>query len=331
MINIILINLVASILFLFSLNHLAYKFKLLDIPNKRKLHKKPVPIVGGIAIGLILVLSVYIVDFKNSQFNIILSLSLLLLIVGILDDLKNLNAINKLILQSMPIFILVYKFDFYISDLGYYPFIGIIELGSFATIFTILSIFLFINACNYLDGIDGSFGLIFLSSILIIYFNIPNVDNDINYFYISMIVPLIIFLFFNLSKYLPKIFLGDAGSLLLGYLLSCLMIITYNEYSVHPIIVAWSVNLIVYDFLCVNILRIRRKVKILKPANDHIQFVCLKYTNSIAKSNFIILSINIILALTGVFTYKYLNEFFSLVLFISFFFLYLFIRLKLKS
>ena len=115
MINIILINSVASILLLFSLNHLAYKFKLLDIPNKRKLHKKPVPIVGGIAIGLILVLSVYIVDFKNSQFNIILSLSLLLLIVGILDDLKNLNAINKLILQSMPIFILVYKFDFYIA------------------------------------------------------------------------------------------------------------------------------------------------------------------------------------------------------------------------
>ena len=70
------------------------------------------------------------------------------------------------------------------------------------------------------------------------------------------------------------------------------MIISYNEYSVHPIIVAWSVNLIVYDFLCVNVLRIK-KVKIFKPANDHIQFVCLKYTNSITKSNFMILSINI--------------------------------------
>ena len=81
--------------------------------------------------------------------------------------------------------------------------------------------------------------------------------------------------------FLPKIFLGDSGSLLLGYLLSCLMIISYNDFQVHPILIAWSVNLIVFDFLFVNIKRIKFNKNILMPGKDHIQHVCLSVQNQL--------------------------------------------------
>jgi UDP-GlcNAc:undecaprenyl-phosphate GlcNAc-1-phosphate transferase len=328
MINNIIIIIVSCFILFFIFNYYSYKINLLDIPNARKIHKNPVPLIGGIVIGLCLILSVYLFDFKDKYFNVILSFSLLILITGVLDDFKNLSAINKLILQFLPISIIIFKYNFFLEDLGYYPYLGLIELGSFAPIFTLLGIFLFINACNYIDGIDGSFGLIYLSSILILYFNISNKDLDINYFYLTISIPVIIFLFFNLTPFLPKIFLGDSGSLLLGYLLSCLLIISYNKYQTHPIIVAWCVSLIVYDFLFVNIYRIYKKRNITKARKDHIQHVCIKHSKSIIKSNIIMVGLNTSFAIIGIFLYKYYNPLASLLIFIIMFLVYSFFRFK---
>ena len=331
MINNILILIGTSFIFFFLLNHYSYKLNLLDIPNSRKLHKKPVPLVGGIAIVLNLILSVYLFNFTNSQYNIILNLSLLIVIAGVLDDFKNLNAGNKLILQSAALFIIIFKHDFFLRDLGYYPYLGLIELGSFGQIFTLLAIFLFINACNYLDGIDGSLGIIYLSSVILLYLNTSEKDIDLNYFYITISVPVIVFLFFNLLTFLPKVFLGDSGSLLLGYLLSCTMIISYNIYQTHPIIIAWCVNLIVYDFLFVNTNRIKNKINFTKARNDHIQHICLKYTKSIFKSNFIMLALNNLFAFFGIIIFYYINALASLFSFIAMFFIYSILRLKFYS
>ena len=325
--NIIIITFTCFILF-FVLNYYSYKINLLDIPNKRKLHKNPVPLIGGIVIGLCLVLSLRLFDFKDQIFNIILSLSLLIAIIGVLDDFKNLSAINKLILQSLPISLLTFKYNFYLSDLGQYPYLGLIELGPYAQIFTLLCIFLFINACNYIDGIDGSLGLIYLSSVLILYLNTSNKDLDINYFYITISIPIIVFLHFNLTSFLPKVFLGDSGSLLLGFLLSCLLIISYNKYQIHPIVVAWSVSLIVYDFLFVNINRIKNNKVITDARKDHIQHLCIKSTNSIIKSNIIIIGLNSSFAFIGILFYKYYNALASLILFIVIFLVYTCFRFK---
>ena len=299
------------------------------MPTKRKLHKKPTPLIGGIAIGFVLILSLFLFDFQKLIFNNILNLSLLIVLLGVVDDLKNLKAKDKLIFQSIPIFLLVFKYNLTLDNLGEYPIIGLIELGSFAPIFTLLSIFLFINACNYLDGIDGSFGLIYLSAILILYLNIENKDNDINYFYITISLPVIIFFFFNLTSFLPKVFLGDAGSLVLGYILACLMIISHNVYNLHPIIIAWSVNIIIYDFLFVNLERIQKGQNILKPGKDHIQHFFFKKTKSIMKSNLIMIGVNMSLAIFGIIIFKYINPLWSLGFFIILFYFYILVRSRL--
>lgn len=328
MLNNYLILIVSCFTIFFILNYYSYKINLLDIPTARKLHKKPVPLIGGIVIGLSLIISVYLFDFKDPYFNIILSFSVIIVIVGVLDDFKNLSAANKLILQSLPISLIIFKYNFILKDLGYYPYIGILELGSLAPIFTLLSIFLFINACNYIDGIDGSFGLIYLTSIIILYFNIENKDIDLEYFYFIISIPVIIFLFFNLAPFLPKIFLGDSGSLLLGYLLSFLLIISYNKYQTHPIVIAWCVNLIVYDFLFVNINRIYKNKNITQAGKDHIQHACIRYTNSVLKSNLIMVGLNTSFAIIGILFYKYFNSLASLILFILMFLVYSIFRIR---
>ena len=322
----IILIITLSALGFFFLRNFAFKIKLLDIPNNRKIHTKPIPLIGGIVIGVIMILAVLLFDFKSYEYNIILNFSLFIVIVGFLDDLKNLSATNKLILQSIPIFFLIFNYNFFITDLGEYPYLGTINLGTFAPIFTLLCIFLFINACNYLDGIDGSLSIIYLNSVMILFLITENKNIDINYFYITITFPVIIFLFFNLIPFFPKIFLGDSGSLLLGYLLSCLMIISHSNFQVHPILVAWSVNLIVFDFLFVNIKRIRLNKNILMPSKDHIHHMCFLHTKSIALSNIILISINSFFAVIGIFTLNYFNSLVSLITYLITFVLYIFIR-----
>jgi UDP-GlcNAc:undecaprenyl-phosphate/decaprenyl-phosphate GlcNAc-1-phosphate transferase len=321
---------VGSLFAFFVFNKLSYNLNLLDYPNIRKLHKKPTPLVGGIGICVTLILSIFLLDFKNYIFNDILSLSIIIVIGGIFDDLKNLNAKNKILFQAFAISILILKNDFVVSDIGFYPKIGLLELGSLSYIFTLLCIILFINASNYLDGLDGTLSLVFLTSISLLYLNTSNINADLNYFYISITIPVIIFLCFNLMSVFPKIFLGDSGSQLLGYLLACLMVLTYKNYEVHPIVIAWCVNLIIYDFLYINFYRIKNKINILSASKDHLHHSCYNYTKSIFKSNVIIVLLHIFLASIGILIFEYGNSLLSLAAYILFFLGYCSLRLNSK-
>ena len=97
-------------------NIFAKKFRLLDIPNKRKIHKKAVPNIGGLSISLIFILATYFINFQNNYFNIILSFSLLISLAGFIDDRYNLNVGTKLIWQLLPICLLIFKFDLIVLD-----------------------------------------------------------------------------------------------------------------------------------------------------------------------------------------------------------------------
>ena len=80
---------ILSALGFFFLRNFAFKIKLLDIPNYRKIHTKPIPLIGGIVIGGIIIFAVLLFDFKSYEYSIILNFSLFIVIVGFLDDLKN--------------------------------------------------------------------------------------------------------------------------------------------------------------------------------------------------------------------------------------------------
>ena len=318
-----------SILIFYYSNKIAQKFKLLDIPNNRKIHKKPVPNIGGLSISIIFILATYFIDFQNNFFNIILIFSFLISLAGFIDDRYILNVGSKLIWQLLPIGILIFKFDLIVLDIGNYQILGKINLGSFSYIFTILCAFLLINATNYIDGIDGSASLAFLISIANIIFLSNFLNEELIKFYIIICTPLFLFLFFNFSLFnLPKIFLGDSGSLLLGFILSFLMIILYKNYDIHPILLAWGVAFIVFEFLSVNILRIYFNRSLFQPGQDHIHHIFLNKTKSKFKTNIFLIFINIFIAINGYLSFKFINELFSLIIYIIIFIFFLIFRLK---
>jgi UDP-GlcNAc:undecaprenyl-phosphate GlcNAc-1-phosphate transferase len=323
-----------QIILTYIIIHLSKKLNLLDFPNKRKLHTHPTPYTGGIIIS-----TTYLFIFFNYKINIyflylILNISLITCFFGFIDDYFSIKPIQKLLLQLIPIFFLINN-EIYLNDLGSYNSIGTLSLGVFGKIFTILACLLVINATNYSDGIDGLLGTIFSSIIFMffIYFIFENKIQD-GLFLLFLIYPIIIFLFFNFGLIKnQKIFLGDCGSSYLGFILGFLSICLYKYENIHPALIIWPLAYIVYDFFSTNILRLfYNKEKIFFPGHDHLHYELIQiFKINKIKTVSIIVFLNFLFSLSGLFFYKYFNNEISILLFVFIFFLYLGIRFKIRK
>ena len=324
MIKILIIYLL-TIFFVFYIGSIfSYKLRLVDIPEKRKIHIKPTAFTGGLLICLIYLFSLLLFQTFSLQLNLIISTSLMIAIVGFIDDKYRLNTGGKLSLQVLPVFYLIYIENIALNDIGEYGFFTL-ELYSFSKMFTLLCVLLLINSFNYFDGIDGSLGFSTLSVLFILYFIVP--DEKIKQFIIVIILPIVVFLFFNFSFLkLPKLFLGDSGSLLLGFILSFLLIILTNNIKIHPILLAWSVSIFVFEFLSTNMDRLLRKKNIFKAGLDHLHYKLLRSIKSFFLTDIIIFILNISLFIIGYISFYYVSPFFSLVTFILLFIIFFYFR-----
>jgi UDP-GlcNAc:undecaprenyl-phosphate GlcNAc-1-phosphate transferase len=308
------------------LSKISYKLNLLDIPNKRSSHVKPTAYTGGIILSIIYLTSIKLFDIPYPKLNLILSLAFLISIVGLIDDYRNLNVGGKLSLQLIPIFYLIAIENISLNSLGNYEYFEI-KLSSFSIPFSLLSIMLLINSFNYLDGLDGTLGSLTTSVLCILIFLIDN--DSINQFLILILIPLLFFLCFNFSLLsLPKLFLGDNGSLMLGFIISFILIYTANQNLVHPILLAWSIVIFVYEFLSINILRLKLKKNLFMADKNHFHHILFKNTNSIFLTNTIIFLTNVSLFIIGYFSFYLISPIVSLILFIILFFIFYFFRNK---
>lgn len=315
------------LIFFLGLHTLSQKLNLYDIPNKRKLHKSKIVNSGGIIIFLF-----YLIIIKNFEFNNVLEqliiIGFLIIIVGFVDDRNNLSPALKLILLSLPSAYVIISDNFVISSLGNYDILGTLLLGKVALIFTFLSVILLINSVNYLDGIDGL--LLSFVATKFIYFIFLTEDKNIHLLIYYLLIPVIInliFNFFSFGKNL-KVFNGDAGSLFFGFLIS-FFLIYFNLYlDIHPITLAWSVWLPIYDFLYMTLYRLVNKKNIYEPDNNHFHHIILKKFNNNHFSTVVVITIiNIVVLLTGFFASKVSKDF-SFLLFIFLFVVYVALRLN---
>ena len=306
-----------SFLLLFLFAKISYKLNLLDIPNKRKVHSKATSYTGGLAISVAYLCSLQLFDITNNNLNLILSISFLIAIVGFIDDKYHLNPGGKLSLQIIPIFYLIIIENMKIAQIGDYNYFSL-SLDTFTIPFTLLCVLFLINACNYFDGIDGSLSFTLLSVIIILYF--LTIGEEIRLFLTITLLPICVFLCFNFSLFgLPKLFLGDSGSLLLGFILSFVLILYENQKIIHPILLAWSVAIFVYEFLSINLERIINKKNLFKAGQDHLHHLLLKKTKSIFLTNSLLFITNIILFIFGYTVFNFISPIASLTLFITFF------------
>lgn len=311
-----------SLLFLISKS--SYKLNLVDIPNKRKKHSIPVAYTGGISISVIYICSIQFFDIHHQSLNIILSIAFLISAVGLIDDKYNLNIGGKLSLQVFPIIYLIIVENLNLRSIGNYQYF-ILELGSFAIPFTLISVLLLINAFNYFDGLDGVLGFVSLSTLLILYFLIS--DEHIKLYLLLIIIPILIFLLFNFSIFnLPKTFLGDSGSLLIGFIVAFTLIFLANEKVLDPILLAWTITVFVYEFLSINLLRALNNKNIFEPRMDHLHHLIFKKTKSIILTNFLITGLNILFFLIGYLSFYLIGSLASLFLYIFLFIIFFKVR-----
>jgi UDP-GlcNAc:undecaprenyl-phosphate/decaprenyl-phosphate GlcNAc-1-phosphate transferase len=322
----IIIYLALNFLIFFVFSKISYKLNLVDIPKTRKVHLKNTAYTGGIIISIILVCAIQLFDISDKNLNLILSIAFLISIIGLIDDRYYLNAGGKLSLQIIPIFYLVVFENLSLNHIGDYNYFKL-TLGTFAIPFTLICVLFLINSFNYFDGLDGTLGFSSISVLAILYYLIPNQDFQLTL--IIILIPICIFLFHNFSLMkLPKLFLGDGGSLLLGFIISFILIYLANENAIHPILIAWSIVIFVYEFLSINIIRLKNKKELFKAGQDHLHYILYKNTNSIFLTNAFISLLNLILFLVGYFSFLFMGSFSSLILFIILFIIFLIVRNK---
>ena len=315
-----------SFLILFLISKISYNLNLVDEPNKRKIHLTPTAYTGGLGLCLIYIMAILLFDFSSEKLNLILSIAFLIGIVGFVDDKYNLNVGGKLSLQIIPIIYLIVMENLSLNHIGNYNYFRL-ELNSFSVPFTIIAILFLINSFNYFDGLDGVLGFSTISTLGILLFLTPN--ENIKLFLIIILIPILFFLCFNFSIFkLPKLFLGDSGSLLLGFIIAFTLIYLSIQKIIHPILLAFSISIFVYEFLSVNLIRLKNKKNIFKAGQDHLHHQLFKYTNSIFRTNLIISLANIILFISGYASFSLIGPLFSLILFIVIFIIFLILRNK---
>ncbi|MEM7373640.1 MAG: MraY family glycosyltransferase [Bacteroidota bacterium] len=201
------------------LRRLARQLKLVDKPNFRKLHTSPIPLVGGICIAMSTWLTMLLIDtFTDSSQDIsfLLAMGLILLVLGIIDDKWDIPALSKLIIQLLCAGIIAWS-GIRISSL--YGIFGIYDIPVGAQyLLTVVVITGVVNAFNLMDGIDGLAGsLAVLGFLALAILSCLMGKYTIAILYAAIIGSVIGFLRFNLSQ--KKTFLGDGGSLFLGFIL----------------------------------------------------------------------------------------------------------------
>jgi len=326
MITYMILYTLCAFFILFFSSKISYKLNLVDIPNQRKMHSKPVAYTGGLAVSIIYIISISLFNIGNEKLDFILILAFLIAIIGFIDDKYQLNFIQKLGLQFIIILYLTTIKNFYLNDLGEYNNFKL-QLSFLAIPFTLLCVLLLINAFNYFDGLDGTLSFVTISVLLILYF--LTVDENIKIFLISILIPLLIFLFFNFSIFkLPKLFLGDSGSLMLGFIISYTLIFYKNNTDIHPILLAWSVAIFVYEFLSIHLIRLKTKRFIFEAGKDHLHHILLMKSKKLFLTNFLISIFNVVFFIIGYSSFKLYNSTVSFILFIFFFIIYFILRLN---
>jgi UDP-GlcNAc:undecaprenyl-phosphate GlcNAc-1-phosphate transferase len=224
---------VLTLIFIPPVIFMVKRFKLFDRPNARKEHIVPTPTFGGISIFAGMMVSLlFWFKFYNHPSIITFFLSMILLFgVGIMDDLKDLAARYKLVIE-VGVATLLAVSGIRITSFG--GLFGINELHIMAQyIITVVAIVGITNAFNLIDGIDGlAGGLGFMSLVTLGIF--LTISKDLNYAMIAFALAgaLLGFLYFNFNP--ARIFMGDTGSLVLGFVIAVLCVQLMKISSIHP-------------------------------------------------------------------------------------------------
>lgn len=245
------------------------------MPGHRKVHKVPIPTLGGLAIFFSFLAGLLIIQPQSSYHLAIVIGALLMIILGFMDDLYHLTAKAKFLFQVTIACLVVFWGDLQVSFINL-PFGGQLEFGWLSIIVTIFWIVGITNAINLIDGLDGlSAGI---SAIVLLTIGSMAIIMD-NVYVLSMSI----ILFWSILGFLPynfhpaKTFMGDTGSLFLGYMIAVLSLLGFKNVTFISFVIPILILAVpIFDTIVAIIRRLVQKRPIASPDSSHLHHKLLQ-------------------------------------------------------
>ena len=289
-----------TVLFIPIVGKIATHIGALDMPNERKVHKKPIPRLGGLGIYFGFLLGYILFGKESLQMNSILIGSFIIIITGVIDDISPIPAKYKFMGQLagaavIPLYGGIILKD--VSALGLY-----INFGIFSIPITILFIVSIINYINLIDGLDflaGGLASIYFLTIGVIALLLNNANGlDIVLTFI-MLGSTLGFLWHNFNP--AKIFMGDSGSMFLGYIISVIALLGFKNVTLTSFIVPLMLLAIpILDTLLAILRRLINHKPISAPDKNHLHHQLLNMKFSQRKTVLIIYAVDILFAVASI-------------------------------
>jgi len=291
--QIVLVTFVASLFLVLIVKKVATHINALDMPNERKVHKKPMPRIGGLAIFFAFLLGYMLYGTISTQMLSVLIGGFIIIVTGIIDDINPMKAKHKFICQIIAAAIVVFYGKLYFNNitlLGYtFVFPTLLNM-IFSTIFIVA----IVNAINLIDGLDGlasGISSIYFLTIAILGFILNKLGG------LDVILSLIMFgstMGFLAHNFPPaKIFMGDTGSMFLGFMIAVISLLGYKVATITSLIIPILILFIpIFDTILAIVRRTLKKESIGTPDKEHLHHQLLRMTSSPTKTILIIYFIN---------------------------------------
>ncbi len=293
-----LLSLVLGLMIIPKILLISYKKRLFDLPDSRKVHQVPVPRLGGISFfPVILISSCFILGVRVSTGFPIVELpaheflfftvgGMMLFLIGVADDLIGVGYRYKFLVQIIAAFLIVCPGEWFNTLGGLF---GIYELPvALGVLFTLFVVVYITNAINLIDGIDGlasGLSCIALSVLgIICMVEGDEIYAQLAFATLGVIVPFWFYNVFGNAKRGHKLFMGDTGSLILGYIISLLVIhlsrndmSEANEEAHSHMVLAFSTLIVpLFDVVRVVIHRLREGKSPFLPDKNHFHHKLLR-------------------------------------------------------
>lgn len=299
---------IVSFLSLFILRKLAQRIALVDKPNERKLHTGQVPLVGGIGVFVtIMLLLLFNADLLMKPF-LYSGCASILVIIGIIDDKFDISVKLRLVVQTFISLIMIVFGDRNLQNLGYLTGSESILLPApISIVITILAVIGAINAFNMVDGIDGLLGglaSVTFSGLGILFY--LHGMNGYAIFCGLLVTAMLPYVMLNLGVPFGrrfKVFMGDAGSIFIGFTVIWLLIVASQgerATAIRPVTALWLIALPLIDMVCIMIRRIRKGQSPFRPDREHLHHICQRVGLSSHKSLMVICAAAGMMAVIGI-------------------------------
>lgn len=298
---IVLVTFLTSLLLVPIMKKVAIHINAMDQPNERKIHKVPMPRLGGLAIYLSFLLGYILYGEITTQMLSILIASFILIVVGIFDDIKSVPARYKLIVQIIAAAIVVLYGNLSFSEIS---FLGL-KLYFNPIVNDIIAIFFIVaitNAINLIDGLDGlasGVSAIYFLTIAIIAIILNRLGGLDIILSLIMLGSTLGFLAHNFPP--AKIFMGDTGSLFLGFMISIIALLGYKVTTFTSLVVPVVILAIpIFDTAFAILRRLLKGQNIVEADKEHFHHQLLKMKYSPVASILIIYAIDISFAVISI-------------------------------